>query len=190
MKDNLSRLRHLPNIITLLRIAVVPGVALTLVQDRYATALLLFLAAGASDMLDGYIARRFGFSSRLGSILDPVADKLLIITVAVTLAWQGIIPWWLAAGVVARDLVIFGGASTYFVKSGGCDMEPSLLGKANTCIQIGYVLLLLGHHSLFFDASTVLPVALGVTALSTLASGVHYVIVWSRKGRDLARRKP
>src|SRR3990172_3309285 len=103
-------LKDIPNIISLLRMALVPPVVILLLNGYYGWALLVFVSAGLSDGLDGYLAKRFGWRSRLGAILDPLADKLLLVASYLTLGWLGQLPLWLVAVVVGRDIVIVAGA--------------------------------------------------------------------------------
>jgi cardiolipin synthase len=105
--------RHLPNLICVLRIALVWPVATALEAHQYLTALGLFVVAGLSDGVDGYLAKRFNWTSELGKFLDPLADKLLLVTVFVESAWLGLGPWWLTAAVVSRDVLIGLGAFVY-----------------------------------------------------------------------------
>src|SRR6478752_5843590 len=115
-------MRHLPNIICLIRI------------------LLLFSIAAVSDALDGYLAKRFHWTSELGRFLDPAADKLLLVSVFIVAAWLDIAPWWVAAVAVARDLVIAGGALVFRLWFGPLRGRPSIISKINTGVQILYLL--------------------------------------------------
>ena len=109
----MKRLQYLPNMITLLRMAFVPLLILVLKDHRYLEALWVFLIAGISDGLDGYIAKRFGFVSQLGAILDPLADKILLVSAYVMLALLAFVPFWLVLVVTFRDVVIVGGYLVY-----------------------------------------------------------------------------
>ena len=116
-----------------------------LAGDRFRLALLLILTAGLTDALDGYLARRFQWTSRLGSILDPIADKLLVFATYVTLAWLGHVPVWLTVLIVGRDVVIMTGATAYHYVVGVFDMTPTLLSKANSAFQILFAVLVLAR---------------------------------------------
>ena len=109
----MNKLRWLPNAISILRILLILPILELIVRGNYHAALLLFFIAGFSDGLDGYLAVRFNWQSRLGGLLDPVADKLLVAGMFITLAWIGLIPVWLASVVIARDVIIVGGALAY-----------------------------------------------------------------------------
>jgi len=178
---------NLPNALTLLRIVLVPALVVFLLQRRFEAALGVFLIAGVSDALDGFIARRFDLCTRLGAILDPLADKLLIVLSCLVLAWIGHIPWWLAVVIVARDLVIVAGAGAYYLRAGHLEMAPSIYSKANTCVQIVLVLVVIAHGARVLPVDPLL-VPLFVLALATaLVSGGHYVVVWGQ--RAAASRK-
>lgn len=172
---------NVPNTLTLLRMLLVPVIVFTLLQRNYGTALVIFLIAGASDGLDGFIARHFNLCTPLGALLDPLADKLLVVSSALVLGWLGIIPWWLAAAIVGRDLIIVAGAGAYYLRAGRLEMEPSLLSKANTFLQIGLILVVLANGAGIIAAANWLPALFAATLATALVSGGHYVVVWSGK---------
>lgn len=122
----------IPNIISVLRIGLVLPVVAALVHEQFTLALLLYTRRGLSDALDGYIAKRYHCASRLGSILDPLADKLLLVSTYVALAWLGLLPVWLVAAVAARDILILVGAVSYHLLIGEYEMKPTLISKLNT----------------------------------------------------------
>ena len=134
------KLRDLPNLITGLRILMVAPLLWFLQQQQYAVALCLFIVAGASDGIDGFLAKHHGWTSRLGGILDPLADKLLLIGCIVTLSWLGDLPVWLVILVILRDLVIIGGALSYHYFIEPFQAEPLAISKANTLAQLALVL--------------------------------------------------
>ena len=131
-------LRHLPNLISVFRVLLVPPVVWLMVQGRYGEALALFVIAGASDGLDGYLAKHFGWVSRFGSIIDPLADKLLLTASFFTLAWLGHLPLWLAVLVIARDLVIVIGGLAYHYLVGKFSMAVATfpVGSAGSTSDI------------------------------------------------------
>ena len=135
--------RDIPNIITALRFLLVPPVIILLLQERFTAALIVFGVAGLSDGLDGFLARRFDWRSRLGGIMDPLADKLLVVSSFVTLGWLGLIPAWLVLLVILRDLVIIAGATFYHMRIEQFDAEPSVASKLNTAAQVLLVLAVL-----------------------------------------------
>ncbi len=133
-------LRHLPNLLCVLRILMVYPVAHWILQERYADVMLLFAVAASTDALDGFLAKRFGWTSKLGSLLDPLADKLLLVTVFICLSVNGDVPWVLTGLVLLRDLVIVFGALTYKVLFGPVNGNPTIASKINTLAQIVYCL--------------------------------------------------
>jgi len=168
---------HLPNIITLARIALVPVLILLLKDQDYAAGLIVFVIAGASDALDGYLAKRLNVQSRLGAILDPVADKLLLVSAYVMLTLLGHIPFWLVLVVVFRDLLIVGGYMLYTSHAGPVKMRPSILSKLNTLMQIALVTVILAQQAagLAWPLAEALVYAVLVT---TVVSGAHYTWSW------------
>lgn len=183
-------LRHLPNLLTLLRITLVPLLALRILQHDYDAALTIALVAAITDALDGLLARRFGWQSRLGGILDPLADKAMLVVSFVTLAMIGAIPAWLAVLVIVRDLVIVLGATGYHYLIGPFDAEPSRLSKATTLLQILLVLRVLLRLSGVWPATGFVETALiAATTLLSVASGLHYVVRWGSKARNAFRRR-
>lgn len=178
---------HIPNLITVLRFLLVPPVAWLIIEGEYAWALLLFLLAGLSDGLDGFLARWFDWRTRLGAILDPLADKTLMITTYLLLGLQGQLPWWIAALVVVRDVVIIGGALAYQHVTRRLEMHPSVLSKFNTVVQVALVLLVLLNLSYYpIDANVVLGLS-ALMVITTFASGGHYVWVWSHRATEVRR---
>src|SRR5688572_5124468 len=133
-------MRHLPNIICLIRIALIVPLVAAMLEGRQAQILVLFTVAALSDALDGFLAKRFGWTSELGRFLDPAADKLLLVGVFITAAWLDIAPWWVAAVAVARDLVIAFGALFYRLWFGPLRGRPTIVSKINTGVQIMYLL--------------------------------------------------
>lgn len=169
---------HLPNAITIARIALVPVFILLLRDEQYSLALFVFLVAGASDGLDGFIARRYNLRSRLGAVLDPLADKLLLVTAYVMLSMLGHIPFWLVLAVVFRDLLIVGGYITYTLVVGPAQMRPSILSKTNTLMQVVLVLAVLARMAALLPAAIPLDWLVYATFATTVASGLHYLWIW------------
>lgn len=173
--------RDIPNIITILRIALVLPVVVSLARGEFATALLLFAVAGVSDGIDGFLARHFGWQSRLGALLDPLADKLLLVSVYLTLGVQGGLPLWLVALVILRDGVILSGLTAYHRFCGELEMAPTRLSKANTLFQILLIVTVM-LSALGMALPEWLHEALVlVVASTTLLSGADYVWIWSRR---------
>lgn len=167
-----------------LRILLVPFVVLALLDGRFRLAFGLFFLAGFSDVLDGLLARRFNWQTRLGSLLDPVADKLMFIGVFATLAYLGLIPLWLAVLVVLRDAIIITGATVYNFTIERLQGAATHLSKLNSLLQGLYVLGILSAQSVGWPGAGLLQLAGIGVALTIAASGAHYVYVWSRRARE------
>ena len=180
------RWSQLPNLITALRMLLVLPAAWLLWLGRYPEALVVVGVAGASDALDGELARRFGWRSAFGSMMDPIADKLLVLVVFAIFTVQGHIPLWLALVVIGRDLVILTGAGIYRLMFREIELAPTLASKANTAMQILMLLLLLlglcGFGALSEAALAIVdPWSFYLLAVLGFGSGVDYVITWSLK---------
>ncbi|HEV3185611.1 MAG TPA: CDP-alcohol phosphatidyltransferase family protein [Xanthobacteraceae bacterium] len=170
----------IPNLITLARILSVPVMVWAIVTGWMLAAFLLFLAAGVSDAIDGYLAKRFGMTSELGAYLDPLADKALIVTIYVTLGISGNIPLWLVLLVVSRDVMIVAAVLLAWVMDKPLPMKPLLVSKLNTVAQIVFAGLVLGSLGLGFAADRLIAVVMGVVTLLSLASIAAYVREWVR----------
>jgi len=167
----------LPNLITLARLCAVPLAVWLVVQHRLDLAFWLFVAAGISDAVDGWLARRQGLRSAVGAILDPIADKLLLVSMYVTLAFMQVLPDWLAILVVFRDVLIVGGVLLLYMLGHSIAIRPLLVSKLNTTLQIGLAALALLFAGYGFDLPYVLDALIVAVGLSTFASGAAYV--WS-----------
>lgn len=177
----MTPLRHLPNVLTGLRCLLTLPIGWWLLQRQYETALLWFLAAGISDALDGWLAKRFHWQSRFGAIADPLADKGLLLVGFGALSVTGVLPWWLFALVLTRDLVIVGGALTYHLMFGPYPMQPTLLSKLNTTLQIVLLTLVLVTLGGWPLPASWLAVGIAVISFTTVLSGVDYVWTWGRR---------
>jgi cardiolipin synthase len=175
--------RDIPNLITVFRFLLVPPMVWLLLSDRFTAALMVFGVAGFSDALDGLLAKHFGWTSRLGSLLDPLADKLLLLAAFITLGWLHVIPLWLVGLVCLRDLVIVTGAVSYHVLIEPLTAEPSRISKLNTLAQILLVLAVMINRDLYPLPPLWLDVLLYSVLVSTLWSGIDYVWTWSSKAR-------
>jgi cardiolipin synthase len=166
-----------------MRIALVAPILILLLDGQFGWALALFCVAGFSDGLDGYLAMRFDWSTRLGGLLDPAADKLLVTGLFITLAWIGQIPVWLAAIVILRDVVIVSGAVAYNFIVKPVPGEPSRISKLNTALQMLFIVFVLSHAGYNWPDKITLTV-LGASILVTVViSGVDYVWSWSCRAR-------
>ena len=168
-------MRHLPNILTVLRLALVPVIAGAMLRHAYGVALVVFLASALTDLADGYIARRYGLTTRLGALLDPVADKLNMFCVTVILAVQAWLPWWLAGAIVLRDVVIVTGAIAYRRRHGALRVRPTRLSKLNTVLEFGLLLGVLAVAAGALPQGPWLAAAFGVVTATVVASGAQYV---------------
>ena len=174
-------LRQIPNIITVARVLLVIPTAWCLIEGRYVEALVLMAVAGASDAVDGWLARRFDWVTWFGAAVDPLADKILVGVLFITLTVQGALPLWVAGIAIGRDVVILAGAAAY-----------RLMSKANTAVQIVVLLLLLFALCDFPTLSPVAgaiaqPYGFWLVAALAVISGADYVVTWSR--RALSERR-
>jgi cardiolipin synthase len=168
-------MRHIPNILCLLRIALIPPLVLAMLRGEQAAILVLFTLAAVSDGLDGYLAKRFGWTSDLGRFLDPAADKLLLMSVFITASWLDIAPWWVAAVAIARDVTIGVGALIFRLWFGPLHGRPTAISKVNTAMQMAYLLALILASASGFPPRGLIEVLAAVVVLTTLVSGIDYV---------------
>ncbi|GAB6058919.1 CDP-diacylglycerol--glycerol-3-phosphate 3-phosphatidyltransferase [Desulfonatronum parangueonense] len=170
---------NIPNLITVGRIILVPVFVMMFITERFGVALALFLIAGLSDALDGYLARGLNQGTRLGAVLDPIADKLLLVTAYVCLGIVGLIGSWLAVLVISREFVILGGLA--LLQLSGVDVRnrirPTVLGKLNTCCQVALVVFVLGTYSLGLPLAGLVQLLVVTVAIVSIISGLHYVSI-------------
>ena len=180
-------MRHIPNLISVLRIALIWPIVGSIVQGQYRLTLLLFFVAALSDALDGYLAKHFRWSSELGKYLDPIADKLLLMSLFVLLTWYGWIPAWLTIMAVARDFLIGLGAIAYRIGWGQLQGSPMITSKVNTLLQLLYVLGIVARQAFQLPGMGVLD-ALGVlTAISLCISGFLYAREFTQRALSVSR---
>jgi cardiolipin synthase len=181
-------LRQLPNLISSIRILLIVPIAVALAHRQFITTLGLFAVAAASDAVDGFLAKQFGWQTELGGMLDPLADKLMLATVFVMLAVLGSVPVWLTTAVIARDCIIVLGAISYRVLIGPVKARPSRISKLNTLCQIVFFLEGLGARQFAWPA--VYALVLGALVFVTVAvSGIDYVWVYGREAAAQARAR-
>lgn len=171
----------IPNLITLGRLLAVPLAVWLMLTDRYGAAFWLFLAAGISDAIDGFLARRLKARSEIGAYLDPLADKCLLVSSYVTLGHQDHIESWLVILVVFRDVLIIGGAILYQTLTQSLTVQPLLISKLNTVLQIALIGFVLARLGLGIGDGGLTQWLGYAVAESTLASGAAYVAVWGRR---------
>ncbi len=174
-------LSSIPNILTIIRLLLVIPLVILLLSGEYGIALTVFVIAGLSDGLDGLLAKRFGWVSRFGSIADPLADKLLMVSSYFVLCWQGDLPWWLFVAILLRDLVIVGGAYSYHHLFGLHKVTPTYLSKFNTFIQILLVVVVIFGLATGSISDTFKQGLIYLVLATTIASGVQYSSIWGRK---------
>jgi cardiolipin synthase len=179
--------RAVPNLLCLLRIALIWPIVSSIGQARYSQTLALFLLAAFTDGLDGFLAKRFHWTSELGKLLDPLADKLLLIAVFLVASWHELIPPALTALAVARDLTIGLGAAVYRVGRGALLGHPTLSSKLNTLAQVSYVLAVLAHAGFGQPGAGLIRVLAAVTVCTLLLSGYGYVREYTRRALGVAR---
>ena len=168
-------MKHIPNIITIGRIACVPLLVLGLVREDFRTALYLAMLMGVSDALDGFLAKRCRWQSRLGERLDPVADKLMLVCAYLVFGAQGLLPVWLAVLVIGRDVLIVTGFVFHRRLNVDFDVRPSLISKINTFCQILLVFAVL-IAQLESELAELVPALVVVVAATTLVSGAGYAM--------------
>ncbi|AKS42826.1 CDP-alcohol phosphatidyltransferase family protein [Wenzhouxiangella marina] len=182
-------LAWIPNVLTVGRMLAVPPLVALLVAGRYDWALAVAVAAGLSDLLDGWLARRFGWQSRFGGLADPAADKILMVASYMTLAWLGYLPWWLFGLVILRDLVIVIGGWVYHVVFERLQAEPTQLSRFNTFCQVflmWFVLVRLAGFPLPPEAQIGLEWLVAFMAVVTL---VQYTWLWSMRAVRITRER-
>jgi cardiolipin synthase len=171
---------NLPNLITLARILAVPVLVWAIAANQLLLAFILFLAAGVSDAVDGFLAKRFGMQTELGAYLDPLADKVLIVSIYVALGITDAAPRWLVILVVSRDIMIVGAIMLSWLIDQPVSVRPLLVSKLNTVAQILFAGLVLASLGLQFNPGWLLPVLMAAVAALTLLSVAAYVREWVR----------
>jgi cardiolipin synthase (CMP-forming) len=179
----------IPNLITLGRILLVPIVVWAIASGAMWIAFVLFLAAGLSDAVDGYLAKRFHMTTELGAYLDPLADKTLIVSIYITLGINGLIPGWLVILVVSRDIMIVGAVMLSWLVGTPVKVKPLLVSKLNTAAQIVFACVVLGTLGFAYPLPKVSLLLMAVVATLTLLSVAAYVAEWVRHINSTAAKK-
>jgi cardiolipin synthase (CMP-forming) len=179
-------MRHLPNLICLLRIALVWPLVQSLLAHDFRTTLWVFVIAAVSDGLDGFLAKRFGWTSELGRVLDPLADKLLLVSLFLVATWIGLIPRWLTVMAVARDVMIGIGALTFIGLWGPLRGRPMLISKVNTLFQLLYLLAVIFYNGFGFPPKGVVDALAVLTGVTIASSGFAYVREFSNRAWRVA----
>jgi cardiolipin synthase len=185
-----SRIVTVPNLLTVFRMVLIPVFVSLLFYQRFVLALVVFVLAGVTDGLDGLLARRFDQKSQLGTILDPIADKLLLVTAFVVLSMRAVfpqpvpshlpVPFWVTAAVISRDVFILAGAAAINIVTGFRGFRPSMLGKINTTIQIIAIGVIMFAASVPYGTGYYLPTLYTTVVGFAVLSGIHYIFFVSR----------
>jgi len=183
----MSALRWIPNALCVLRMLLVIPVVWLLLHDKFSLTLWMFGIAAATDGLDGFLAKRFGWCTELGKILDPLADKILLVGVFVTLAVIAAVPVWLTAIAVGRDVVITSGAIAYQMLYGYPHGKPTVASKLNTLCQVVFVLLIVAAHAARRIPDTTIAVIGAAVFVLAVVSGLDYVITYTRRAIAASR---
>jgi cardiolipin synthase len=180
-------LRQIPNVISAIRILLVVPIAVALLNHRLPATIALFALAALSDAADGFLAKRYNWQSELGAVLDPAADKLLLATVFVVLAYLRLIPLWLMITAVARDAIIVTGALLYRFCLGPLAMHPSVISKLNTLCQAAFIMAVIGREQFSLPPSWVVLVLGALVFATTVISGIDYVLVYGLRAWSQTR---
>ncbi len=176
-----AAIKLLPNILTTLRLFLAVPIALLIVNEDYAAVLWLAFIAGASDGLDGYLARKWHATSNYGAIADPLADKVLLLSTYIALALVELLPYWLALILLLRDALIVSGVLIYHHKFGHYKMAPSIWGKSCTAVQILFALMVLIQQLYPLLPDFIVQFGLFSVVVLTFISGAHYLHTWGGK---------
>lgn len=170
----------IPNLITIARLLMVPLVVVMIGAGQWVAAFAIFVLAGVSDAVDGFIARRWNMRSQLGAHLDPLADKALLVSIYIALAIHGVLPGWVAIVVVSRDIMIVSAMVLSMLLGKPLEVRPLIVSKLNTGAQIGFAALMLGSNAFGGTPPVLVEIALLVTVALTLASAGAYLVLWLR----------
>ncbi len=170
----------IPNLITIARLMMVPLIVVLIGQERWALAFLVFAAAGISDAVDGFIARRFDMRSEFGAYLDALADKALLVSIYITLSVTGVLPGWLAILVVSRDLMIISAIMVSRLMERPLAIKPMFVSKLNTGAQIVFAALVLGTKAFILDVPRLYAAGMILVAALTIVSAAAYLARWMR----------
>ena len=173
---------NLPNIITISRLLLTPYIVWLILSENYVLGFIFFLISGVSDALDGFIAKRFNQHTLLGSYLDPIADKFLIVSSIVLLGYNGYVPIWLIIIIVSRDIAIFGAVIISWMLGTNLRIEPLIISKINTFLQIFYIVItfivILNNQFLNELITSIHEITTYLIAISTILSWMSYLKVW------------
>jgi cardiolipin synthase len=195
-----SRIVTVPNLLTVFRMVLIPVFVSLLFYQRFILALGIFILAGITDGLDGLLARRFNQKSQLGTILDPIADKLMLVTSFVVLSMRSVfpqplpshlpVPFWVTVAVISRDVFILVGAAAINIVTGFRGFRPSMLGKINTVVQIFAIAIIIFAASVPYGTGYYLPTLYTTVFAFSVLSGAHYVFFVSKLVNEDRRSEP
>lgn len=195
-----SRILTVPNMLTIFRMVLIPVFVTLLFYQRFILALAAFVIAGVTDGLDGLLARRFDQESQLGTILDPIADKLMLVTAFIVLSMRGVfpqplpghlpVPFWVTVAVISRDVFIIVGAAAINIMTGFRGFRPSWLGKLNTTVQIVAITVIMFAASVPYYTGLYLPTVYAAVFALALLSGLHYVFFVSKLMNEDRNKTP
>jgi cardiolipin synthase len=195
-----SRIITVPNLLTVFRMVLIPVFVSLLFYQRFLLALGIFILAGITDGLDGLLARRFNQKSQLGTILDPIADKLMLVTSFVVLSMRSVfpqplpshlpVPFWVTVAVISRDVFILVGAAAINIVTGFRGFRPSMLGKINTVVQIFAIAIIIFAASVPYGTGYYLPTLYTTVFAFSVLSGAHYVFFVSKLVNEDRRSEP
>ncbi len=171
---------NIPNIITLARIMLVPIVVWAIASNQMEIAFAVFIVAGVSDAVDGFLAKRFNMTSDLGALLDPLADKALLVSIYIALGIWGAIPRWIVILVVSRDIMIVAAVIVSWLFGRPVQMKPLMVSKLNTAAQVAFAALVLGSLGFGFERAPLRFVLMGLVTVFTLSSVSLYLVEWIR----------
>jgi len=170
----------IPNIITLGRILLVPFIVWAIASDKMEIAFVIFIVAGISDAVDGFLAKRFNMSSELGALLDPLADKALLVSIYMALGIWGAVPRWIVILVVSRDIMIVSAVIVSWLSGKPIPMKPLMVSKLNTVAQVAFAALVLAALGFGFRSSPYDLILMGFVTVFTLVSVSLYLVEWVR----------
>ena len=180
--------KYIPNAITRARILCIPCLIWMLFHQQFERSLILIFFMGLSDALDGFLARCYGWKTTLGAYLDPIADKLMLLSTFIAFAALGWVPWWLAAVIIARDVILLAGAFFYHLSTRQLKKEPLATSKINTCVQIILAVSLI-YAQVGPLHTQILNALMTIVVCTTVASGTQYVVEWSRRASKIAHKQ-
>jgi len=195
-----SRILTVPNMLTVFRMVLIPVFVTLLFYQRFILALAVFVLAGLTDGLDGLLARRFGQQSQLGTVLDPIADKLMLVTAFIVLSMRSVfpqplpshlpVPFWVTVAVISRDVFITVGAAAINIMTGFRGFRPSWLGKLNTTVQIVGIAAIMFAASVPYYTGYYLPTVYAAVFALAVLSGLHYIFFASRLMNEDRKQGP